>query len=143
MKKKIIWLCAGLGVVLIAITVFIGVKKIQKEQFLANFEILTREEVVALIGDQVFEYKYRNVDLDSGLNYISVSRKIEVYHPKAGHIVLVISSNDLNEKVIFGYNYKDAEIIYQEIYENGKFLKYGVQMGIELDEDRVPTDLFE
>lgn len=143
MKKKIIGLCTALGVVLIAASLVIGVKKIQKEQFLANFEILTREEVVALIGDQVFEYKYRNIDLDSGLNYISVSRTVEVYDPKAGHIVLVISSNDLNEKVIFGYNYKDADIIYQEIYENGKFLKYGVQMGIELDENRIPTDLFE
>lgn len=143
MKKKIIRLCVTLGVVLIAASIVIVVKKVQKERFLANFEILTREEVVALIGDRVFEYKYRNVDLDSGLNYISVSRTIEVYDPKAGHIVLVISSNDLNEKVIFGYNYKDAEIIYQEIYENGKFLKYGVQMGIELDEDRIPTNLFE
>lgn len=143
MKKKIIGLCVALGVILIAVSIVIGVKKVQKEQFLANFEILSREEVVALVGDQVFEYKYRNIDLDSGLNYISVSRTIEVYHPKAGHIVLVISSNDLNEKVIFGYNYKDAEIIYQEIYENGKFLKYGVQMGIELDEDRIPTDLFD
>lgn len=143
MKKKIIRLCVTLGVVLIAASIVIVVKKVQKERFLANFEILTREEVVALIGDRVFEYKYRNVDLDSGLNYISVSRTIEVYDPKAGHIVLVISSNDLNEKVIFGYNYKDAEIIYQEIYENGKFLKYGVQMGIKLDEDRNPTNLFE
>lgn len=143
MKKKIIGLCTALGVVLISAFIVIGVKKVQKEQFLANFEILSREEVVALIGDQVFEYKYRNIDLDSGLNYISVSRTVEVYDPKAGHIVLVISSNDPNEKVIFGYNYKDAEIIYQEIYENGQFLKYGVQMGIELDEDRIPTDLFE
>ena len=34
---------------------------------------------------------------------------------------------------IVGYYYVDAEIFYQEIYVNGEFLMYGIQLGIDLE----------
>lgn len=51
MKKKIRRLCAILAVLLIMILLVIGVRKYAHEQFLANFEILTREEMEAQLVD--------------------------------------------------------------------------------------------
>ena len=133
MKKKIRRLCAILAVLLIMVLLVIGIRKYAHEQFLASFEILTREEMEAQLVDLPSEHVHGARKLDDGTVYAFERKKYKFTHPTAGHVVIVYSTNSATPREIVGYYYVDAEIFYQEIYVNGEFLMYGIQQGIVLE----------
>ena len=69
MKKKIRRLCAILAVLLIMVLLVIGIRKYAHEQFLASFEILTREEMESQLVDLPSEHVHGARKLDDGTVY--------------------------------------------------------------------------